>query len=65
MTTTSPPDTSMQPSAVHLAWVRLVAATAEREKARRRLDKLVSQGLVRVLNAGDRTTNQATRWGAL
>ncbi len=36
---------------------------SEREKARRRLDKLANQGLVDVLIEGDRTNNQPTRWG--
>jgi hypothetical protein len=38
---------------------------SDREKARRRLDKLTRQGLICVLSEGDPSTNQATRWGAL
>ncbi len=37
---------------------------SEREKARRRLDKLTSTGIVRVVSEGDRSTNQPTRWGS-
>ena len=39
-------------------------SASDREKARRRLDKLTSQGLLRVVDAGDRSTNQPTRWGS-
>jgi hypothetical protein len=37
---------------------------AEREKARRRLDRFVSEGLMRVVDQGDRAAAQPTRWGA-
>lgn len=37
---------------------------AEREKARRRLDRLTSEGLLRVVDEGDKSTSRATKWGA-
>lgn len=36
---------------------------ADREKARRRLDRLVSAGDLRVLVQGDKAANTSTRWG--
>jgi replicative DNA helicase len=35
----------------------------EREKARRRLAKLEEQGLLKVVQQGDKATNQPTKWG--
>ncbi len=37
---------------------------SEREKARRRLDKLAAGSLIRVVSEGDRSTNQPTRRGS-
>lgn len=36
----------------------------QREKARRRLDRLTDQGHLVVVSEGDRSTNTATRWGS-
>lgn len=36
--------------------------SAEKEKARRRLDALTAKGVLMIFDAGDKTTNRPTRW---
>ena len=44
--------------------VAQVVLTADREKARRKLDKLTREGLLTILDDGDKAAGKPTIWGA-
>ena len=50
--------------AARLAFETDKPTAAEKEKARRRLDKLANSGLLAVVDEGDVRANRAKRWGA-